>query len=222
MKSPNTTVRLGRYLSATVTIGTLASSAGAAVVNLNVSSISGLNGGLAPGNTSSISLSSLGASLNGTINIWNDKGAFSRFTGLVGSDGLQFAIDGNYPRNFASGSVIDGGQSYSSYIGVNMFLNIKYNGDILRESPDFGSGSHMGFRVDGGNGNYNYGWLEVTWDSADDEFYIISGAVNTTLNASITAGTGVISAIPEPGSAFGTLGILAAGMMIRRRGKKAA
>ena len=30
------------------------------------------------------------------------------------------------------------------------------------------------------------------------------------------------TAIPEPGSAFVTLGILAAGMMIRRRGKKAA
>ena len=86
----------------------------------------------------------------------------------------------------------------------------------------------MGFRVaeldtqNDPTDNFYYGWLEVTWSAEEEEFFILSGAYNSTLNAPITAGDAGISAIPEPSSALGTLGVLAAGMMIRRRGKKAA
>ena len=84
----------------------------------------------------------------------------------------------------------------------------------------------MGFRVaeldlsNNPTGNFYYGWLEVTWETSTRTFEILSGAVNTTLNQGLTAGD--VSAIPEPSAALGTLGVLAAGMMIRRRPSKAA
>ena len=98
-----------------------------------------------------------------------------------------------------------------------MFLNIKYNGDILRESPDFGSGSHMGFRVDDGIGDFNYGWLEVTWNSATDRFQILSGAYESDLNTPILAGSGAITAIPEPSTYAVAAGLLILGVWSWRR-----
>ena len=78
MTSASTTMSLGNYLTATVTVGTLASSASAAIVNLDVSTISAANGGVALGNMSSLSLASLGSSLTGTIDIFNASGRIVR------------------------------------------------------------------------------------------------------------------------------------------------
>ncbi len=226
MTSASTTMSLGNYLTATVTVGTLASSASAAIVNLDVSTISAANGGVALGNMSSLSLASLGSSLTGTIDIFNASGYFFSYTGLSGTNGMEFAIyqtessEFTKPRNFLAGSVIDSDQHFDFLVSYSAF---KMDSTVFSgESPDFGSGSYMGFRVDDGNGSYNYGWLEVTWSSATDTFQIFAGAYEDQPGVGILAGATAITAIPEPGSAMGTLGILAAGMMIRRRSKKAA
>ena len=70
----------------------------------------------------------------------------------------------------------------------------------------------MGFKTAHGQ----YGWLEVTWDRGKDEFEIISGAYESEVGVAILAGQGA-SAIPEPASVLSTMGMLASGLLIRRR-----
>jgi hypothetical protein len=89
----------------------------------------------------------------------------------------------------------------------------QYNTSI---SPDFGSGSYMGFRTAQGN----YGWLEVTWDSASQDFQIFSGAYEDQVGVSILAGdTGGPAAVPEPGT-WAAAALLAGGAAFARWRKR--
>ena len=248
MKTSLSTHRLAGYLAATATLGTLASSTEAAIVSLDVSSISGPNGGLTqgPDGFTFVDLQTLSpsapAGAMALANTFNPENSL-RLMGFVGYP-TEFALDDIIkPTNFSASADI----SAAAFPDLPPVASLFFlsGTDVTLSSPDFGPDSYMGFRVPEEmlpnpladpdnpdydpaaptqipNGNYYYGWLEVTWNTADEEFQILSGAVNTTLNAPITAGTGGVSAIPEPSSSVGTLGILAAGMMIRRRGKKAA
>jgi hypothetical protein len=209
-KRRTTPERLGSYLTAAVGIGTLAGTADAAVVNLNVSSISAVNGGVVPGNMASVSLSSLGGvGLTGDLFIMNIYDGY--FTGIAGS--VSFAVNdvNGYavPHKFSAGQQIDASANWTS--GVDPASVFAYTGSP--KSPDFGPGSFMGFR----SLNGRYGWLEVTWVGAAEEFYILSGAYEDVAGVGILAGAGAVSAIPEPTSVLGTMGLLASGLMIRRR-----
>lgn len=232
MKSRNSTPRISGYLAATVTLGTLASSAQAAIIQLDITSISGPNGGLAAGPTgiAYVNLQTLSPlapyGVMAVANFYNPIDS-AGLLGILAYTSMEFAIDGFIaPTNFPS----SGNISATAFTGATPLFSLFENsgmtngGPVSFQSPNFGPGSYMGFRVDAGGGSdFYYGWLEVTWDSASSTFEILSGAVNNTLNESITAGMGGdVSAIPEPGSALGTLGLLAAGMMIRTRRKKAA
>ena len=239
MKSTRKHHRLGSYLAASVILGTFASSAQAAIVNLDVSSLAGPNAGLPEGTLSTVLLQTLSPGApNGTFIVANtyDPGDQERFVGIVGvASSTEFAASGPVlPTNFPSGALI-GATAFPIPFGSSSPLLSLFRVDYqefgslnILESPDFGTGSHMGFRVaeldlsNNPTGNFYYGWLEVTWEASTRTFEILSGAVNTTLNQGITAGGGGVSAIPEPSGALGTLGVLAAGMMIRRRRSKAA
>ena len=81
-------------------------------------------------------------------------------------------------------------------------------------SAAFGPGSYLGFR----SANGYSGRLEVTWPPTL-MFEILSGAFEGVTGVGIEAGA--VAAVPEPTGALGTLGLLPAGMFIRRR-KRAA
>jgi len=71
--------------------------------------------------------------------------------------------------------------------------------DAPAVSADFGAGSFIAFRF-GTSGNYNYGYLEVTWDSSNTTFQILSGAYESDVNTAILAGA--TGGAPVPGPAF--------------------
>jgi hypothetical protein len=72
-----------------------------------------------------------------------------------------------------------------------------------------------GFNIAGPNGNVQlgYGWLEVRWTGSTNQFQILAGAYEDQVGVPILTPT----AIPEPASALSTMGMLASGLLIRRR-----
>ena len=61
----------------------------------------------------------------------------------------------------------------------------------------------------------NKGWLKVAFNSTSGLFSYDGGAV-ATAGEELTAGQ-TVAAVPEPASVLGTLGLLSAGMFVRRR-----
>ena len=195
--------RLGTYLTITVGAGTLAGTADAAIVNLDIGpsglDIGGVNGGVVGGVKKTISPFPGG----GKLNLYHDVG----YKGLGGDNNLRFAYNGSWasPRKFAANAVIDNSADWTGSYKYTVFQYGAY------ESPDFGPNSFMGFET----ANGNYGWLEVTWDSATYNFEILSGAYEDLPGVAIQAGA--MAAVPEPASVLGTIGLLAGGAFVRRR-----
>ena len=210
--------RLGAYLAAGLGASTVATStADAAIVNINIGptgfNIGGINGGVGYNYLTPRHIPSFPMPGAGILVMAND---YFRI-GLYGAFGLNFAFNGGFasPRNFAFGSSIGasaaftGGiffdTSFSSYY-YNYYNNISNDAT----SPNFGPGSYMGFRTAQGN----YGWLEVTWDSASQDFQILSGAYEDQPGVAIAAGAEV-SPIPEPGT-WVALAVFAGGAAFTR------
>ena len=240
--SPNTRTErmsLAAYLAAGIGLAGIASTADAAIVNIDITdtrgdgntttddNISGVNGGLSRGGASVIS-DWLGAG-TGTLVLTNaDVGGFyGNYTywglggGSLGSSGsLEFALRPfgvvAAPRNFAATNQIDGSASWSPYVYDTVF-KYSYNSNTTT-SPDFTSGSYMGFRLVGND--FNYGWLEVTWDGTSENWQILSGAYETTVNTAIAAGQGAAS-VPAPSPAS-LLALIVGGAALRqwRRGRR--
>ncbi len=218
LQNKTTTTRLGGYLTAAVTCGTLASTASAAIVNLDISSIDGPNGGVLSGSRSLFALSTLGVDLTGDIGISNAYvGAFSTYTGF--EHGIANNGSAASPRNFASGAMIDSAALFSTSDIWNTSFTDTLTGAI---SPDFGAGSYIGFKSE----NNHYGYFEVTWQSATNTFEILSGAYEDQAGVGILAGAGAsagggTSAVPEASTSLGLLALGAGGLLTRRR-KQAA
>lgn len=201
--------RLPAYLAAGVGVASLAPSAEAAIVVIDLTNVSGNN------------ISGVNAGLNGssrTINNWLGAGTGSlqlfqnasissgNGTGIAASGNLQIANGGGYanPYNFISLQV----GPYDSFGGSRENSLFRYTSSIYYPpvsylALSFGTGSgYLGFRFASAS-NYNYGWLQVTWDAANDRFQILSGAYENSVNTAITAGdTGSPSpsSVPDSGS----------------------
>ena len=208
MKSTRTKAgQLGSYLTLTVGAGTVAGTVEAAIVNLDIGpsglNIAGVNAGLVSPASRQVAFPG-GGVLDLLFN--------STYQGLDGESGLLFAVNGGdpSPRNFGIGQTI--GSSVPTWRGERSKTVFVYETAL---SPAFGSGSFMGFK----SANGNYGWLEVTWDSTQREFEILSGAYEDVAGVAIQAGA--VAVVPEPASALGTLGLLSAGMFLRRRQRAA-
>jgi hypothetical protein len=204
--------RLGSYLAAAAGLGGLAATAEAAVVQLDVSSISGANAGLVSGGSKAVSLGSLGSDLEGNFAFYHQnvpKYSTDQLTGLSGTGGAMIAAGtgATSPTNFAARALIGADTPFSGTKYNTVFVSGSH------VSPDFGPDSFIGFKSADGH----YGWLEVTWDSAAGNFEILDGAYQNVAGATILAGT----AVPEPAGVLGTLGLLAGGTFFRRR-KQAA
>jgi len=207
--------RLAAYLATGIGAGLAATpAANAAIVTIDITStgfgIDGVNAGVSPG--SFTDKNHFPIFNGGTIRVFNLNGFAPK--GIVGYGGLSFAAGSSNasPVKFTPYQSIDSLANWNSGMS-NLF---SFAGT---ESPDFGSGSYMGFKTNQGN----YGWLEVTWAGATDTFQIYSGAYESVANVAILAGDTGTSAVPEPGQVASSLLLLtlgAAGVAIQRQRAK--
>ncbi|MEN9735011.1 MAG: hypothetical protein RLZ45_3006, partial [Verrucomicrobiota bacterium] len=227
--------RLPAYLAAGVGAAGLATSADAQIVPIDLTNlgtgfnVTGVNGGVTAGSKITID-DWLGAN-TGRLEIYNIRwDGNDRYHGLDGdslnSISLQFAVgstsvDAN-PSNFSFNSSIDSTRTFSSSADKTVFNYLQNaptpgvpTGATAFTSPDFGAGSYMGFRF-GTSGSYKYGWLEVTWNSTTEEFRILSGAYESSLNTPILAGATGSTPVPESTASGGLMGLLLGGAALRQ------
>ena len=220
---PTTSRRLQSYLTGLATTTGLVASSGAAIVNIDITDISGPNAGLADG----------GLSINyGMVPGLPDLqfAAFVNATGFnmsglgVGGEaesvkGAGFVAADNiyaHPMNFGFGELI--GPPMNS---TNLFYTVfRVEGETnIYTSPAFGPGSYLGFT----DGQDHYGWLEVTWDptlGTHGTFEVLSGAYESEAGVSIGAG---LTAVPEPGNLLALSGLVSSAIFLRtRRSRKTA
>jgi len=206
--SAQQTARLGAYLAAGLGVsGAAMSTSEAAIVIIDIGpsgfNIGGVNAGVAAGSTRNVfNFPFARAGTMGVINYYYEG------WGLQGFQGLSFAAGRTVasPLNFPQGATIDSSATWG--LGVSSLFQ-SYS-DV---SPDFGSGSYMGFRTSQGN----YGWLEVTWDSASQDFEVASGAYEDQAGVAILAGGA--APIPEPGT-WAAAALLAGGAAFARWRKR--
>ena len=197
------------FLAMLVAAGLLfsAGTAQAELISINIGptgfNIGGINGGVAGNNVRSVSNFPISGN---AMNLWN----YSFLQGMIPQNGLGFATgtSGASPVKFSLNGLIDSSSSYNTSGQESAF---RRPGGVV--SPDFGSGSYMGFRTS----QNNYGWLEVTWKASSSEFQILSGAYESTPNVAVLAGAA--AAVPEPSTCAMALAGLACGgySLFRRR-----
>jgi hypothetical protein len=213
-----------------------AGSAKADIVNLDVSPFSSINGGVAPGNYSNITIAT-GVSLL-FMNSYNAGGNI--FTGLASAPNNDnygstagIAINTNSPRINAVPFIYSYGDSIKntagsyaySVVGVGstrvftsfaetIVNNSSWYSKGTFTSPDLTSSDYLGFTTSGGN----YGWLNVTWSSSNNQFQILGGAYQSVAGVDITAGNTGTAAIPEP-STYALFGLGALALVVAYRRK---
>ena len=218
--------RLSAYFAAGVGASMLATANSDAAIQVNNIgpggfNIAGINGGVASGSFTSIN--NFPAAGEGTLNLYNNlyDGEQGRvYLGISGgwyNASMQFASGVGYatPTKFALNQSIDG-SAYFPTFGSNVLFYFNAGGFGTYTSPDFGSGSYMGFKTASGN----YGWLEVTWDSSAKQFEILGGAYQDEVGVAILAGQGAgPAAVPEPGT-WAAAALLAGGAAFARWRKR--
>jgi hypothetical protein len=197
-----------------------ADTAQAAIVNINIGpsgfNIGGTNAGVPLGSSNSVS----GFPFSGgsTLYLWNDS---ADYIGLSAGAGLFFFLSDTTPaspKNFASNDLIS---AASGSFAADAQLTSFYDAGFSATSPDFGPNSYLGFFVqDSATSFYHYGWLEVTWDGASQDFQILSGAYESDPGVGILAGAGPSAAVPEPGT-WAAAALLASGAAFMRWRKRA-
>jgi len=214
--------RLAGYLAVGIAGSALSSGdAEAAVVSIDVGAtgfnLLGTNAGLSAPGIRGVGNFPITGPAFVIKNVWGGTttGLYGTFSG---SNVLQFAQIGipfsrADPKNFSASASIDSSSSFdfdSTYFRT-------YNGG-WQTSADFGAGSYMGFRFSTNGGtDWNYGYLEITWNSTTRNFQIFSAAYESTANTGILAG----GAAPVPG-AGGLMALMAlGGGAFRRRGRAA-
>lgn len=226
-------IKLEAYIATGIGALGIASTADAAVVSLDVSGASGINAGLASGSKKTIDWSGITASNDtgnmGAITVYNaayvtrpGSGFPYTINGLTGADGttLRFAAPFSFsvrdPRIFGPGESIGAGSYFPG-----LFSTIFAFKSVGMDS--FGANRFMGFRV--GSSNFNYGYIEVTWNKDALEFQILSAAYETDVNTPILAGAlgggggGGGGEVPEPASGA-IAALLMGGAALRQWRKK--
>ncbi len=223
--TPALNSRLTRYFSISVGACALASQESFAdIVNINVGSgtggfnINGVNGGVASGSfLRKSNFPIFGA--NNNLYLYNNYRGTTGLGGFATSFGtipfLQLAVNNTSNaaqiKNFASSTSI----FEESSLFNSDYVNTAFKADGTSAS-NFTTSNYVGFRFGSGS-NWNYGWLQTTWDGTN--FQINSGAYESTVNTAILAGAA--APVPEPGTlTLGSLALLAGGGAAVRRYRK--
>ena len=242
--SKSSKYELGAYLA--VCMGSLSvvpgTEAGVVSIDINAFGINGVNGGaphLSNGGTKQVG--NFPASSQGSLILWDTDTFLDPFgnrkqrrIGISGSGylvgnyysgysyvpGIRIAVNqvnvyGN-TKNFSVGASIGASSTFSG--DSSFFFRDSGNLSTYAFSQDFGAGSYVGFKTKDGN----YGYLEVTWSKASKQFFILSGAYESTPNTPILAGAtpgGGDGAVPEPASGA-IAALLMGGTALRQWRKK--
>jgi hypothetical protein len=210
--------RLAAYLAAGVgasMVGTPDAEAAVVAIDLtNLGSginVTGANGGM--GGTTFRSIPNWLGSGTGTLKLYNGYASGpTSLRGLDGASGLYFAVGPNtgqaFPLNLAGNATINASLTFSDTGLETMFTTGSYS------TSSFGANSYMGFRFASGI-DWNYGYLEVTWNASTATFQILSGAYESTVNTAILAGA---TPVPAPSA----LALLALGGGAFRRARARA
>jgi hypothetical protein len=212
---PSLPTKIIRYATASCVLGKLcATESRAEIVIIDLGStgfnINQVNGGL---NTAGSYIRKQNFPISGAGNLYlNYKVGGGQAIGLSGNGGMAFAITGISTaaiKNFATSATIDAGSSFNTNYNFTAFKSGSST------AANFTTSNYVGFRF-GTTGNYNYGWLQTTWDGTN--FQINSGAYESTANTAILAGA---VPVPEPGTlALGSLALLTGGGAAVRRYRK--
>jgi len=228
---------LGRYLATglgATGLGTMECEAG--VVNIDVTSLgltTGANAGVSSGGNvlvnNFLGLTGRQFNVSNYLVIPPEPYSYSYskvYRGIRSSNGVRFATYSFFgfakPQPFLAGDAVGPAATFASNGSESAFLFVEGAGFV---SPDFSltPAKYMGFRV-AANGTgpgfndatqFHYGYFQVTWTAALNEFRILSGAYESTVNTPITT-------VPEPTSAaLIGVGALALGAGAIRRSRKA-
>lgn len=218
--NPRQTSRLATYCTLSIGACTLATSdSQAQFVSINITSagsssanISGPNAGLISG--SNLLVPDFAGSGSGSLILVNQSPAI----GLAGLYGLSFSATSGYctPKNFAYGASIDNSSPFFGSISYGVSYESVFAVGVS-SSSNFGANSFMGFRF-GSSGNYNYGWIEVTWSNSTSTFQILSAGYEATVNTPILAGVSA-TPVPETSSAY-PLALALGGVAVRQYRKR--
>lgn len=208
--------RLGAYLAAGAGSLGMVSSAEAVVISINIGNpgfnIGGTNAGLPPGGYQRVkNFPTSGAGYFFIFNSYYGKSGFQAVNNIAFSKILNSTDTGL--KVFGSETSIDN----TSYFSVVAMFK-----DNNGTAPDIGANQYLGFRL-GSSGTYNYGYFELTWTSARNEFEIKSAAYESIANTPIftpsDGGGDGGGAVPEPASGA-IAALLMGGTALRQWRKK--
>lgn len=227
MKLQNSTIttRLGGYLTAAVSCGTLASTASAAIVAFSDS------GSFIEGTVNNNDQATITIALAGGENLFIDPFISGNCLELTFASNFNTVTNGRFT---GSGSI-----SFESYSYPGLDL-LSYGDSISANNS--GGRPFVGSVAYGGTPQADFvgdvsgyigfitplghkGWLDVAYNSTTGLFQYNGGAVATAgedlLAGKTTVGGGGTSAVPEASTSLGLLALVAGGVLTRRR-KQAA
>jgi hypothetical protein len=222
---------LGRYLATGLGATGLASvDCEAAVVNIDVTSLgltTGANAGVpSGGNTVVNNFLGLTGRQFDVCNALSVSGGYypNVYRGFRPGAGTRFATGytSTSPTKFLDGSSVGSSATFLANGAGNSPFYLRDASTYRANNFTLTPANFIGFRV-AANGTgplfndatqFHYGYFKVTWDRQSDEFRVLSGAYESTVNAPIT--------VPEPtAAALSGIGALALGAGAIRRSRKA-
>ncbi|MFM7843176.1 MAG: PEP-CTERM sorting domain-containing protein [Planctomycetota bacterium] len=200
------------YLFVIVGIGAIATTCDAAVVGIDVSALTSDNGGVAFGEQ--LVLEDFAGVGGGSLIIAN--GYQDLFTGISGGAGLTVAAGPLIvtPAKFVRDEFVDSSLYFTDEPSYSVF---KYGDFEARDFRPIGFAltTYMGFQTSQGN----FGWLQVSWDSATNIFRISAAAYETVAGVPIRTGDDGLVHVPEP-SSVALFAMLMGGIAVRQWRKR--
>ncbi|MBF0197921.1 MAG: PEP-CTERM sorting domain-containing protein [Planctomycetes bacterium] len=149
------------------------------------------------------------ANWDGDLNLyhhfWDDERTMIHRVG--GGFGIVEGVDSNHAALLDLGDMIGAGSTYTT----NQHVHID---DGSTGDWDGGGVGYIGFRMDAGRGNYNYGYLHLSHDDANNVTKLLDFGYETSVNTSIVAG---LTPVPEPAAISLMFLGLTMGFLKRRR-----